>query len=388
VVDTTSISRVNPETNSLLYRGYAVGELAASCSVEEVAYLLWHGELPDAAQLEAFRWAERSARVLPALAQEVIDRAGQAHPMDVLRTAVSTLSLGGDADAVPSDDPGRPESRGDTGNAVTATADLRQAYRLFAALPTFIARNIRVRHGQAPIPPSADLDYVENFLTMCLGALPSPAAVDAFRISLILYMEHSFNASTFTARVIASTRSDMISAVVGAIGALKGPLHGGANEAVLAQFAQIRARAEADGADGAALGAAVQVWLEEALANRRIIMGFGHRVYKNGDSRVPIMRAGLERLAGEAGRDDVLTLYRSLEEAMGRRKGLKPNLDYASGPVYDLIGFDREMFTPLFAAARVVGWSAHVLEQQADNTLIRPLSAYRGVAERPLPNRP
>src|SRR5690606_34339547 len=197
--------------------------------------------------------------------------------------------------------------------------------------------------------------------------------VDAFNQSMILYAEHSFNASTFTARVIASTLSDLYSAVVGAVGALKGPLHGGANEAVLHIFDEI---GSAD---------ALPDRLARALAEKRKIMGFGHRVYKNGDSRVPTMKAALEALVAHYDRRDVLDLYEALEREFVERKGIHPNLDYPSGPAYNLIGFDTLTFTPLFVAARVTGWTAHIMEQQASNALIRPLSAYVGPDERHVP---
>ncbi|MDR2999590.1 MAG: bifunctional 2-methylcitrate synthase/citrate synthase, partial [Microbacterium sp.] len=215
-----------------------------------------------------------------------------------------------------------------------------------------------------------DLDYSENFLWMTFGELPSAAAVDVFRISMVLYAEHSFNASTFTARVIASTTADLYSAGVGAIGALKGPLHGGANEAVMHIFDEI--------------GSAENVvpWLDDALAKKKKIMGFGHRVYKNGDSRVPTMKAALDRLIAESGRTDLGELYDALEREFVARKGIYPNLDYPSGPAYNILGFETEVFTPLFIAARVTGWTAHIMEQAASNALIRPLSAYNGVDER------
>jgi citrate synthase/2-methylcitrate synthase len=189
---------------------------------------------------------------------------------------------------------------------------------------------------------------------------------------MILYAEHSFNASTFTARVITSTLSDLYSAVVGGIGALKGALHGGANEAVMHTFDEIGTADKAE------------AWLEQALAEKRKIMGFGHRVYKNGDSRVPTMKAALDTLVEYYGRPEVLELYATLEEAMVSRKNIKPNLDYPSGPAYNLMGFDTLTFTPLFVAARVVGWTAHIMEQAASNALIRPLSEYNGPDERHL----
>jgi 2-methylcitrate synthase len=360
VVDTTAVSRVNPETNSLLYRGYPVQELAAQCSFEQVAYLIWNGELPTESELAAFEATERAQRALaPNVRRAIDDLPASAHPMDVLRTAVSVI---GADDA-------------DTEFGVIAdpfAVVYPKAVRLFAQLPAIVAYDQRRRHGLPLVAPRDDLDYSRNFLHMTFGEVPDPFVVDAFRVSLVLYAEHSFNASTFTARVIASTLSDVYSAVTGAIGALKGPLHGGANEAVMEAFEEI---GSADRAEA---------WLDDALRNKRKIMGFGHRVYKHGDSRVPTMKAALDRLVEHYDRPDVLALYTTLEQAMETRKGIKPNLDYPSGPAYNLMGFDTETFTPLFAAARVTGWTAHVIEQLTSNALIRPLSAYSGPEERHL----
>jgi 2-methylcitrate synthase len=357
VVDTTAISKVDPETNSLLYRGYPVQDLAASCSFEQVAYLLWHGELPTDSQLAELTAAERAGRALQPEIEAVIDAcATDAHPMDVLRTAVSLV---GANDPQVADD--------------SRDAELAKSVRLLAAIPAMIAYDQRRRRGQEVVPPRDDLDFSRNLLWMTFGEEPTETAVDVFRISMVLYAEHSFNASTFTARVVTSTLADLHSAVVAAIGALKGPLHGGANEAVMHTFREI---GSAD---------AVDAWLDEALATKRKIMGFGHRVYKNGDSRVPTMQAALERLLDEHGATDTAALYERLAAAMDERKGIKPNLDYPSGPAYDLLGFDTETFTPLFVAARVVGWTAHVMEQRAANALIRPLSAYDGPERREVP---
>lgn len=360
VVDTTAISKVNPETNSLLYRGYPVQELAATQPFEAVAYLLWHGELPDAAQLAALRATEREHRALSENVRAAIDLVPlEAHPMDEVRTAVSLIGAS-DTKAGGSvlDAGGSPEQ------------NLERAIRLFAALPAIVAYGQRRRRGEQPIEPRDDLDYSANFLWMTFGEDPDPVVVDAFNRSMILYAEHSFNASTFTARVITSTLSDLYSAVVGAIGALKGPLHGGANEAVLHIFDEI---GEASN---------VVPWLDEALAEKRKIMGFGHRVYKSGDSRVPTMKAALDTLVAHYDKPEVAELYDALESEFVARKGIYPNLDYPSGPAYNLIGFDTLTFTPLFVAARVTGWTAHVIEQAGANALIRPLSFYDGPDER------
>lgn len=360
VADETAISKVNPETNSLLYRGYPVQELAATQPFEAVAYLLWHGELPSAAQLDEFRATERAHRALSPVVKDAIDRLPlDSHPMDEVRTAVSVI--------------GAIETAG-SGNVLDAVGtpeqNLERSLQLFAALPAIVAYGQRRRRGQEPVESRDDLDYAANFLWLTFGEEADPVVVEAFNRSMTLYAEHSFNASTFTARVITSTLSDMYSAVVGAIGALKGPLHGGANEAVLHIFNEI---GEASAVEG---------WLDTALAEKRKIMGFGHRVYKRGDSRVPTMKAALDTLVSHYNRPDVAELYDKLESEFVARKGIYPNLDYPSGPAYDLIGFDVLTFTPLFVASRITGWTAHILEQQASNALIRPLSAYNGVDER------
>ena len=357
VVDVTAVSKVNPDTNSLLYRGYPVQELAANCSFEQVAWLLWHGELPSEVELSAFERAERAGRALAPAVKAAIDLTSlTSHPMDVVRTAVSVLGA---------NDPQAEDS--------SPEANLAKAVRLLAAVPAMVAYDQRRRRGQDVIEPRDDLDYSRNFLWMTFGEEPSETAADVFRISMVLYAEHSFNASTFTARVVTSTLSDLHSAVVAAIGALKGPLHGGANEAVMHVFDEIGSADKAE------------AWLEKALAEKRKIMGFGHRVYKNGDSRVPTMEAAMRRLIAEHDADDMLALYETLETAMNERKNIKPNLDYPSGPAYNLLGFDTLTFTPLFVASRVAGWTAHIMEQVASNALIRPLSEYIGPEERHLP---
>ncbi|MBB5633679.1 citrate synthase/2-methylcitrate synthase [Cryobacterium mesophilum] len=360
-VDTTAISKVNPDTNSLLYRGYPVQELAANCQFEEVAYLLWNGELPNALQLDQFQKLERSLRPLEPRTKRVIDELPlSAHPMDVVRTAVSVV---GATDLTLAAKDGLTDHNLNLGRAI----------HLLAQLPAIVAYDQRRRRGLELVEPRDDLAYSANFLHMTFGEVPDITVVNAFDVSMILYAEHSFNASTFTARVITSTLSDLYSAVTGAIGALKGALHGGANEAVMHIFDEI---GSADRAED---------WLDRALAEKRKIMGFGHRVYKNGDSRVPTMKAALDTLIAEYQRPDLAALYDTLEKAMNDRKGIKPNLDYPSGPAYHLIGFDTEMFTPLFVMSRITGWTAHIMEQLASNSLIRPLSAYDGVDERHVP---
>ena len=353
-VDTTSVSKVNPETNSLLYRGYPVQELAANCTFEEVAYLLWHGELPTPTQLADFENQERALRHLDERVKRVIDELPlTAHPMDVVRTAVSVIGAS---------DPNAADS--------SRESNLGKSVALLAQLPAIVAYDQRRRRGEHLVEPRDDLSYSANFLFMTFGEVLDEVVVNAFDVSMILYAEHSFNASTFTARVVTSTLSDLYSAVTAAIGALKGALHGGANEAVMHVFDEIGTADKAE------------AWLETALAEKRKIMGFGHRVYKNGDSRVPTMKAALDTHIAEYDRPEMLELYVALETAMTDRKNILPNLDYPSGPAYNLIGFDTEMFTPLFVASRITGWTAHIMEQLESNALIRPLSLYVGPDER------
>jgi len=358
VADTTSISNVVAETNSLTYRGYAVQDLAAHCSIEQVAYVLWHGELPTPAELTAFEGALRPRRFLSTgLVDALALLPPTCHPMDSLRTAVSWIGAE-DPDAWSSD----------------PAANLVKAETLFAQIPTIIAIGYRRRHALEPIAPDVSLGYVHNFFNMCFGEVPAPEIIHAFETSLILYAEHSFNASTFTARVVTSTLSDLYSAVTAAIGTLKGSLHGGANEAVMHTMLEIGDPAKA--AD----------WMRATLAAKRKVMGFGHRVYKNADSRVPTMKDALWRTAAIVdGGERWTAMYEAMEQTMLEEKGIWPNLDFPTGPAYYLMGFDIEMFTPLFVMARVIGWTAHIAEQAAHNALIRPLSQYIGVPQRAVP---
>ncbi len=350
VVDTTAISKVVPETNSLTYRGYPVQDLAARCSFEQVAYLLWHGELPDDEQLAMFTGRERANRRLTrSLLSLIAKQPDTCHPMDVVRTMISYL---GAEDA--EEDDRSPE------------ANYAKALRMYAVLPTIVAADMRRRRGLDPIAPHSHMNYTENFLHMCFGDVPEKVVVAAFEQSMILYAEHSFNASTFAARVVTSTESDIYSAVTAAIGALKGPLHGGANEAVMHNMLEIGTAGKAS------------EWLRDKLERNEKIMGFGHRVYKNGDSRVPTMKKALERVAAVRDGQGWLDIYNVLEQTMASANGIKPNLDFATGPAYHLMGFDIGCFTPIFVMSRITGWTAHIMEQTASNALIRPLSEYVG----------
>jgi citrate synthase len=356
VVDTTSISKVVPETNSLTYRGYPVQDLAAHCTFEQVAYLLWHGELPTDGELALFNQRERASRRIDRSMQSLLDKLPDTcHPMDVVRTAISYLGA---------EDPEEDDS--------SESANYAKSLRMFAVLPTIVAYDIRRRRGLPPIQPHSHLSYSQNFLNMCFGEVPEPVIVSAFEQSMILYAEHSFNASTFAARVVTSTQSDIYSAVTAGIGALKGSLHGGANEAVMHDMIEI-------GTPGKA-----SEWLRDKISRKDKVMGFGHRVYKNGDSRVPTMKLALGRVAAVRDGQKWLDIYQILEDEMYAATKIKPNLDFPTGPAYYLMGFDIPSFTPLFVMSRITGWTAHIMEQAASNALIRPLSQYSGQPQRSL----
>jgi len=354
IFDTTAVSHVLPEQKSLYYRGYPVHELAEQCEFEEVAYLLLVGELPDAAQLADFCEQERSARTLSPGLLEVVERfPPDGHPMDAIRTGVSFLGM--EAEFAGADD---------------AESAVRKGIGLLAKIPTLVAAFQRLRHGQKVIAPSEDLSLAANFFHMCQGDVPEAEIVKAFDGALTLYAEHGFNASTFSARVIVSTLSDLCGAVSGAIAALKGSLHGGANEAVMLLLEEIDT-------PGRALP-----WLEDALASKHKIMGFGHRVYRSGDSRVPTMSKYRDMLAERRDGQKWVEISRVLETEMIARKNIYPNLDFPAGPAYYLMGFEIDLFTPIFVMARVAGWTAHVAEQLADNRLVRPLAEYVGAEPR------
>ncbi len=364
VADYTAVSKVNPETNSLLYRGYPVQELAEHCTFEEVAYLLWNGELPNDEQLAEFRGGCMENRDIGEELIQVINfMPKDCHPMDVLRTAVSYLGAEDPEKFTPDSDHLRGIGR-----------------KLLAKLPTIVATDIRRRQGKDYIAPDKEKGFSENFLWMVFGddeKSPAniPSDIEAFEKTMILYAEHSFNASTFTARTIASTMSDGWSAITGGIAALKGPLHGGANEFVMHHMEEIGDPANAE------------QWCLDKLKNKELVMGFGHRVYKNGDSRVPTMEAAFKKLAAEHPEKDAqkwVEMYDIMAKTMYENTSIniRPNLDFPSGPAYYILGFDIEFFTPLFVMSRITGWTAHIIEQFENNSLIRPLSAYNGPEER------
>jgi len=354
VVDETEISKVMPEINSLTYRGYAAQDLCARCDFEEVAYLILNKELPNKKQLKEFK-KELSKEI--ALSKNLINILKQipkkSHPMDVARTVVSVMGL---------------EDKETKDNS--PKANLRKAIRIFAKTPTALAAFYRLRKGKKIIPPKKSLNFSENFFHMCFGKVPNKEIVKAFDVSLILYAEHSFNVSTFTARTITSSLSDIHGAITGAIASLKGPLHGGANEEVMHMMKKIKKPENA------------LKWINNALKNKDVVMGFGHRVYKSGDSRVPTMREYFKRVAIIKKDKTFEKIYDIVEKVMIKEKNIYPNVDYPTGPTYHLMGFDTDFFTPIFVISRITGWSAHIMEQHAANKLIRPLASYKGSKHR------
>ncbi len=350
VVDETEVSKVMPEINSLTYRGYAAQDLCAKCKFEEVAYLILNGELPNKNQLNNFEKQERKERKLSkTLIEDIKKFPKKAHPMDVARTVVSIMGL---------------EDKETKDNS--PKANMRKVMRIFAKTPVALAAFYRARKGKKIIPPKSGLSFSENFFHMCFGKVPNKDIVKAFDVSLILYAEHSFNVSTFTARTITSSLSDIHGAITGAIASLKGPLHGGANEEVMHMMNKIKKPENA------------LKWINKALDNKDVVMGFGHRVYKSGDSRVPTMREYFGKVAKIKKDKKFVKIYDIVEKVMIDRKNIYPNVDYPTGPTYHLMGFDTDFFTPIFVISRITGWSAHVIEQHAANKLIRPLASYKG----------
>ena len=354
IVDETEVSKVMPEINSLTYRGYAAQDLCAKCKFEEVAYLILNGELPNKKQLNNFEKNEKKERKLSkTLLDDIKKFPKKAHPMDVARTIVSIMGL---------------EDKETKDNS--PKANMRKIMRIFAKTPVALAAFYRSRKGKKIIAPKKNLSFSENFFHMCFGKVPNKDIVKAFDVSLILYAEHSFNVSTFTARTITSSLSDVHGAITGAIASLKGPLHGGANEEVMHMMNKIKKPENA------------LKWINKTLDNKDVVMGFGHRVYKSGDSRVPTMREYFGKVAKIKKDKKFERIYDIVEKVMIERKNIHPNVDYPTGPTYHLMGFDTDFFTPIFVLSRITGWSAHIMEQYAANKLIRPLSKYSGAKHR------
>ena len=350
VVDETTISHVVPELSALTYRGYKVQDLCDKCDFEEVAYLVLHGELPSKKQLKKFVNNERANRKLSkTIIKNIQQMPKNAHPMDVIRTCVSLMAL---------------EDKDTKDNS--PKANMRKALRIFSQTPTAVAAYFRARKGKKIISPSKKLSFSENFFKMMFNKVPDKEIVRAFDISLILYAEHSFNVSTFTARTITSSLSDLHGAITGAIASLKGPLHGGANEAVMHMMKEIGKPEKA------------KAWIESALTKKKVVMGFGHRVYRTGDSRVPTMKHYMFKVAKLLKKEKYTKMYEILEKVMLDKKSIHPNVDFPCGPTYYMMGIDIDFYTPIFVMSRITGWSAHIMEQHASNKLIRPLSKYKG----------
>ena len=358
VVAETELSSIDAERGILMYRGYDIDDLAEHATYEEVAYLLLEGELPDGDQLRTFA-DELSQRELPPGVERLIDEnASDATPMEMLRTAVSLSSFGDPAEA-----------------AIDQANERRKATQLVAQLPTIVARHHRRRQGLEPVPPDPSLSYAENFLSMLHGEQPTEQHARAFEVAMILHAEHELNASTFAARVVAGTGSDVHSAITAAICALKGPTHGGANEAAMRTFEEFGSPEAAP--------AGVRAYLE----SKRTLSGFGHPVYVTTDPRARILKRLSEQFSHEGGEPNWYAITEAAEREVFAQKGLWPNVDLYSGSLYRYLGIPNDLFTPLFECSRVVGQAAHILEQHANNRIIRPAAAYVGPEPRRFPVR-
>jgi citrate synthase len=353
VAATSSVSSIIDGV--LTYRGINIDDLAEHATFEEVAYLLWRGKLPTQSELDGLiRDFGEYAAVPPEVIAGIRLYPKDSNPMAALRTAVSSLALYD------------PEA-----NDPSPEANLRKAIKLQAQLPTIVAAFDRIRNGKEPVAPKKGVGIAHNFLYMLTGEEPAEVSVRALDKALVLHADHELNASTFASRVTVATLSDIYSGVTSAIGTLKGPLHGGANEAVMIMLDEIGTIDR------------VESYIQNKLNNKEKIMGFGHRVYRNGDPRAKHLQA-MSRKLGELKGD--LSLYNmsvKIEELVTSQKGLRPNVDFYSASCYTMLGLPRDLFTPLFAISRVSGWTAHILEQYADNRLIRPRADYVGPSNQP-----
>lgn len=355
VAGNSEICFIDGKEGKLIYRGYDIADLVQSnVSFEEVAYLLWHGNLPNQEQLDQLRAEIGQYQTLPPEVDKLVRLlAPKATAMDTLRTAVSALK---------SFDP--------EGEVMEPEANLRKAIKLTAQIPTIVAMIGRIREGQEPIAPKAGLGLAANFLHMLKGDDVHEQDVKDFDIALTLHADHEFNASTFSARVTCATLSDVYSAITSAIGTLKGPLHGGANEAVMRMLMEI---GEVD---------KVEPWVRDALASKKKVMGFGHRVYKTMDPRAIILRKISKAVGERHGNTKYFDMTEKVYKVVNEEKGLNPNVDLFSASAYYMMGIALDLYTPIFAMSRITGWTAHVLEQYDNNRIIRPTSIYTGPEER------
>lgn len=356
VAGETQLSFVNPELKSLMYRGYDIRELAGNASFEEVAFLMLHGHLPKASELATFTQALHNARKLPTELMATLENFpatlpnGQAiHPMDKLRTAAALLAL-----------------YDDDVNDGSHDANVAKATRMIGAFPSIVAANHRLTQGLSVIEPDNNLGHGANFLYMLTGKAPDEDTARLFDITLIAYVDHGFNASTFAGRVTTSTLSDIYSGVVSAIGTLKGPLHGGANEEAMKMLLEIDQPERAE------------QFILDAITNKRKIMGFGHRAYKNGDPRAFLLTEKAKDLCERTNNMRWYNIATIAQDTMIREKNIYPNVDFPTAYIYYVMGLPIEIYTPMFAIARVAGWSAHIIEQLDHNRLIRPNALYTG----------
>jgi 2-methylcitrate synthase/citrate synthase II len=350
IAGTTTISHVNPERNSLMYRGYDIKELVQHSDFEEVAFLLIKGHLPTQAEYDEFTTLLKKERSIP---QAIIDTfksfPPNSNPMDMLRAGAALLAL---------TDPDKDDD--------SHEANVRKAIRLTAKFPALITYSYRITRGQSIVEPDNSLKHGENFLYMLLGQKPDAYVAHVFECSLICYADHGFNASTFASRVTVSTLSDIYSGTISAIGTLKGPLHGGANEEAMKMLMEVGTPENAE------------AWVIDALATKKKIMGFGHREYKTGDPRAAILMDMSEEVSEKLGDTKWYRIARIVEETMRREKSIVPNVDFPTAFLYYLMGLPIEIYTPIFALARITGWTSHMIEQLDNNRLIRPKALYEG----------
>jgi citrate synthase len=352
----SAISYIDTALNRLIIRGYDLVELTQQASYEELAYLLLYGDLPTTAELDGFNATLGQERTVPEAVMSILRQApASVHPMSLLRTAVSALEFH-DPDATEHSTP----------------ANIRKTIRLLAKIPTLITAGHRLAQGQEPIAPRNDLSQAGNLLYMLHGKEPAAYETAAMNVSLILYAEHGYNASAFAARVTASTLSNLHAAITTGIGTLAGPLHGGANEAAMEMLLEVGGKDQAE------------AWVLDALAKKKKIMGFGHREYKNGDSRVPSMKAVGRDIAEATGDSAWVETADIIEATMDREKGIFPNVDFPCAYTYYMMGIPIPLYTPIFVSSRVAGWAAHIIEQLENNRLIRPNHIYTGSEEKPL----